>query len=87
MKISIRSTEEHKRFSFYLPLGFIKTRLAARIILSIDDENNVTSKAILELQEQIKEAYHQLKQYVRKNGHFYLIEGEDKEGNKVRIRV
>ena len=87
MKISVRSVEDHKHLSFHLPLSFIKTRLASRIILSIDNENNVTSQGIAELQAQIKEAYSQLREYVRKNGHFNIIEGIDKEGNKVLIRV
>ena len=87
MKISVRSVEDHKHLSFHLPLSFIKTRLASRIILSIDDENSVTSQSILELQTQIREAYSQLREYVRKNGHFNIIEGIDKEGNKVLIRV
>ena len=47
----------------------------------------MTSQGITKLQSQIKEAYSQLREYVRKNGHFNIIEGVDKEGNKVLIRV
>ena len=47
----------------------------------------MTSQGINELQAQIKEAYGQLRAYIRKNGHFNIIEGIDKEGNKVLIRV
>lgn len=88
MKISVHSKEDHKHFSFHVPLFFIKSRLSARIILSIGDEERVVSReAILELQTQVKEAYQQLKEYIRKNGHFNIVEGTDKEGNKVLIRV
>ena len=73
MKIIIK-TNPHK-FSFYLPSGFIRST----ILLNSLDLDEETKKLI-------KSCYPHIKKFIKTNGHFNLVEIDNKDA-KVIIRV
>ena len=86
MKIVIKSNEGPRHLTLFFPLSFIKTRLAARIIASMVNDEQITN-SVLELQKQIKTGYQALKKSIKEKGHFNIIEVESKDGEKVLIKV
>ena len=85
MKIIISS--ERFRFAQHLPIWFIKTRYTAKKILENSNDKEIDSSEIAKLQKQIKSIYKFLKKFVRENGHFTLIDVEEKSGDKVLIKI
>ena len=76
-----------KHLVLHLPLSFIKTKAAARAFLKKDNNEEVDEKEVLKLQKQIKEIYKTLKNIIKENGHFNLVETISKDGDNVLIRL
>ncbi|MBR1847152.1 MAG: hypothetical protein IJ787_05505 [Bacilli bacterium] len=83
MKIVIRSMDGPKHLTLRFPLVFLKTRLAARILAN-NDEFKIDAK---ELHKRISSAYKFLKSYIKKNGHFDLVNVRSHEGDHIQIRL
>lgn len=86
MKIRIKPHDTWFRLTLHLPLGLLKSRLSARIIAEAMNEN-CTSKQVSEVQETLKSTYRFIKDYIKKNGHFYLVDVESHDGDRVYVRV
>ena len=82
MKITLK--HEKHQFSFHLPLIFIKTKMFMNL-LNQDGKIDVSFKDG-EIGISFKEYYHILKDYVKKNGHFNLVEIES-DNSKIIIRI
>ena len=84
MRILIKNKKEGPRFLFFaVPLWMIKTRLMAKIIC--ENENVHIDPKVF--RQNAKHAYAKIKEYVKKNGHFYLVEVHEKDGGVVKIRI
>lgn len=84
MRIVVRNKNGRPRFlALFLPLWTIKFKVFARGLANSKD----ISMEADELHQTLKKAYKQIKQYVRENGHFYLVEVDTHDGTKVHIRV
>lgn len=86
MRISIYDKEEDRRIRFYVP----NSLLAARWIWRLAEKYGGQGKgknAFPLTPEQIRSLAVSLKQYVRRNGHFDLVNVESADGDRVHIRV
>ena len=83
MKIVIKSKDGPKHLSLIFPLGFVKTKLASRII-SKNGDININKD---ELHSMLKEAYKVLKDYIKVNGHFDMVDIRSSDGDIVKIKV
>ena len=81
MKIVIK--EGKHRISLRLPTGFLKFRFVAKAIAK-ETEGDIDPKT---LQKSIKTAYKGLKEYIKENGHFNLVEVKRDNGESVLIRL
>ena len=86
MKIRIRPSDSPIRLTFYLPLWMIKTRLSARIIANATHED-APIEEVEAVREQIKKVYATIKAYVKKHGHFYLVDIASSDGDRIYVRV
>ena len=84
MKIVIKSKDGPKHLTIILPISFIKTRLASRIVVRMGDNKNIDKD---ELHQVLKKAYKSLKEYVKVNGHFDLVDIHSGDGDIIKIRV
>lgn len=82
MNINISSIKH--TIKLYLPTSFIKMKFIWKCIykeqykdLSIEEKNN----KINETTRNIRKIYNEIKKYIKKNGHFILLEVESSEGN------
>ena len=81
MKVIIK--EGRHRISLRLPTGFLKFRFVAKAIAK-EIEGEIDPET---LQKSIKTAYKGLKEYIKENGHFNLIEAKGSNGESVLIRL
>lgn len=79
MKITIQE-HDGKKLSLLLPTFLLKSKLVTKFISKYSDD----SKIILDITPKI---YKILKQYIRENGHFVLVDIISNEGDKVYIKV
>lgn len=80
MRISIRSVEENKKISLILPLSLIKSKLIWHIIKK-------NAPQVFQYYDLVKTSYHTLKKYIKKHGHFVLMECYSHDGEYVFIKV
>ena len=85
MKIRIRPNGSWFRITLHLPLWMVKTRFVARVIAESLNEN-ATPQEIQTYQRLTKEAYSELKAFIKRNGHFNLVDIRSNEGS-VFIRL
>lgn len=84
MRIVVRNKNGRPRFlALFFPLWTIKFKVFAK---GLANSKDIAMEAD-ELHQTLKKAYKQIKQYVRENGHFYLVKVDTHDGTKVRIRV
>ncbi len=84
MRIIVKNKNERPHFlALFFPLWMVKLKVVAKALAN----NKDIMMEANELHETIKKAYKTIKQYVRKNGHFYLVKVDAHDGTKVRIRV
>lgn len=84
MRIVVRNKNERPRFlALFFPLWAIKLKVVAK---GLANNKDIAMEAD-ELHQTLKNAYKQIKQYVRKNGHFDLVKVDTHDGTHVRIRV
>lgn len=84
MKIRIKA--RGVRLRLWFPTSILKTRIGYNVIknmLSRNEENKTFSFT----REQHLQMYKALKQCIKLNGHFNLVEVESHDGEKVLIRV
>ena len=86
MKIRIRPNDFVFPLTFHLPLWMIKTRLSARIIAELMHED-APDEEVEAVREQIKKVYATIKAYVKKHGHFYLVDIASSDGDRIYVRV
>lgn len=79
MKIYIKNNEGFK-LKLWLPSSFLKRKFILKMI-SNNDEYNEKLKAIL------PKLYGSLKQFIKKNGHFTLVEINSADGEKIIIKI
>lgn len=83
MKISIRAKEGLKiPIVLFLPLWGLKLKVVSKAL----NKYNV-SISTEEFHNEIKKAYKIIKQCVKENGHFDLVNVKAHDGTRVRIRV
>ena len=82
MKIVIKDKKERKNIVLYFPLSFIKMPF---VIKKLNSSNNVNLPE--ENKELLNEIYKVLKQFVKENGHFNLVEINGNNGDVVLIRI
>ena len=84
MRIIVRNKKERPRFlALFLPLWAVKLKLVSKALA----KNKDIAMDADELHKTIKSAYKEIKRYVRKNGHFYLVKVDTHDGTHVRIRI
>ena len=84
MKIVIKQKEERPhRLILFAPLRVIKWKIVSR---SLAKNKNIAMPED-ELHETLKSAYKTIKDYVKKNGHFYLVKVDTHDGVHIRIKV
>ena len=84
MRIVVRNKNGRPRFlALFFPLWAIKFKIFAK---GLANSKDIAMEAD-ELHQALKKAYTQIKQYVRENGHFYLVKLDTHDGAKVCIRV
>ena len=83
MKIKIRVNDEETnkkiRLTLFLPTFLIKSNIIWKNIKTINDDYQV-------LQSSVRKGYQALKEYIKKEGHFNLIEVNSKDAYII-IRV
>jgi hypothetical protein len=79
MKIRVLNKEEKINIRLALPLCLIKSKL---VISSIIKNSKMDIK-----KEVFTDVYQILKEYIKENGHFTIVEVEAKDGTYVKIRV
>ena len=79
MKLKVISKEDNIRINLHLPLCMIKTRFITNVIFK--NTNMVVDCKV------VKKIYRQLKKYIKKNGHFDLLEVCSTDGTIVKITV
>ena len=90
MKLRIKA-RGHNIF-LLLPTSILKSRLAYSLLQravtrEVDERAGTQSNSVPITRKQYLELYKAIKQCIKENGHFNLIEVESKEGEKVLIRV
>lgn len=80
MKIIVKS--KNKNIKLRLPLSLIKSKFIYKIVLKNSKENT----SILYFYNNRKKIYKIIKDYLKNNGHFNLVEVEN-ENDKVIIRI
>ena len=84
MRIVVRNKNGRPRFlALFFPLWAIKFKVFAK---GLANSKDIAMEAD-ELHQTLKKAYKQIKQFVRENGHFYLVKVDTRDGTKVCIRV
>ena len=85
MKIRINVNEEDSKFriSLWVPTGLIRSRFVWRQIGKL---KGMTPELAQKLQRSFDAAYRQMKEYIRTNGHFTMVEAVS-DGSHVRIIV
>ena len=79
MRIKVISKEDKVKINLVLPNSLIKSKM---VINSIEKYGNVN------LDKDIGEKmYLIIKEYIKENGHFNLVEVESKDGTYVKIRL
>ena len=79
MKIRVKNKDEKINILLFFPLWVIKTKLVASLI------NNYGKVDINK--EDINNMYNIIKEYIKENGHFTMVEVETEDGTYVKIRV
>jgi hypothetical protein len=80
MRIKIINKEEKVRINLVLPNYFIKSKITSSSIKKYAG-NDLFSKNLM------KKMYKVIKEYIKENGHFTLLEVESKDGTYVKIRL
>ena len=76
MKIVIK---RERKVVLYFPLSLIKSKLFLKLVDLNEEE--------IRYDEIIRSSYNELKKFIKKNGHFVLVNVTTKEGVKVKIVV
>lgn len=80
MKIKIKSDEGDK-FNFWLPNSLLKSKFILKCMIKYG------GKDLEPLLNSLPIMYKALKEYIKKHGHFVLVDVESSDGNKVFITV
>ena len=83
MWIRIKS-QEGPNFSIPVPLALAGSRFIWRML---EKMNGYGCSGIMEYAPYAHEIVRELRRYVRRNGHFTLVDVEDSEGDRVTITV
>ena len=83
MKALISSSSRSRKIRIHLPLFFAKTRLFASLFTK--DKDYDLDPKVLHLT--MKRAYAEIKSYVRRNGHFNLVDIHSHEGDRILIEL
>lgn len=71
----------------WFPLSVLKSKLGYGIVNNMIEKDEIVKSENTLTREQIIEMYKALKQYVKANGHFNLVEIDTHDGEKILIRV
>lgn len=78
MKIRIRNKEGFpKRLGFFIPTSLIKSKFAWKV--AIKNSEGEAKEELLKIQPVVLECYKALKNTIKENGHFNLVEVETNE--------
>ena len=80
MRITVKENEG-KEFSFLLPTSLIKSKLILKLINKYCDAD---SKIMIDI---LPKSYKELRRYIKKYGHFVLIDVISKDGDIISIKV
>ncbi len=85
MKINIKVNEEDSRFklNLWVPTSLIKSRF---IWKQAGKAKGMTPELAQKIQKAVSRAYSEIKEYIRANGHFTLVEA-DSDGTHVKIMI
>lgn len=86
MRIIINSKEDRKKLRLVLPLSFIKSRLFLKIMIK-NGGSDIDLSELKKMKKLFNQSYRVLKRYIKKYGHFYLVQIESADGDRVIIRV
>lgn len=79
MRIKVISSEDKVRVNLLVPTSLIKSPIVI---------NSIKKYSGIEIDPKIfKNMYRVLKEYIKENGHFNLVEVNSKEGDYIKIRV
>lgn len=82
MKITIQFNET-KRITLFFPTRLIRSRLVWKMILQHTEETN----HLQSIYTVMRPLYRYLKDYVKQNGHFTLVEAKTVSGCYVLVRI
>lgn len=80
MKIYVRTADLKRPLRLWLPTSLMKSKLVHHH-LGLKDEHSQVSNLFG------RDAYRVLRKYIKKNGHFTLVDVVTKEGDKIVIKV
>lgn len=85
MKINIKVNEEDSKFrlNLWVPTSLIKSRF---IWKQVGKSKGMTPELSQRIQKAVSKAYSEIKEYIRANGHFTLVEA-DSDGTHVKITI
>ena len=79
MRIKVINKEEKVKINLVLPNSVIKSKIISSSIQKYVGDN--IPKDVM------KKIYQVIKEYIKENGHFNLVEVDSKDGTYVKIRV
>lgn len=86
MRISIRGSDAPFPFVIHLPIGWVRRRFVARIIVSAMDLAE-TKENTDRVQQAIKDGYAELKAIAKQKKRFDLIEVHSHDGDHILVRL
>ncbi len=85
MKILVTTPELRFPIRMTFPIGVLRSRWIWRIALKYTDDDQ--KQDIMMYRSMIADSVDVLQEYVRNNGHFNLVEVEERDGTRVVIRI
>ncbi|MBR2701957.1 MAG: hypothetical protein IKD99_03290 [Erysipelotrichaceae bacterium] len=85
MRIEVSTPELPIPVKLIFPTSVLRSRWIWRLALKYTD--NRQKETVMNYRNMISESTSVLEEYVRKFGHFNLVEVEEKDGTKVLIRI
>ncbi len=85
MKINIKVNDEDSRFrlNLWVPTSLLKSKF---IWKQVGKAKGMTPELANKLQKAVSKAYFGIKEYIRTNGHFTLVEAQS-DGTHVKITI
>lgn len=85
MKIIVRSRELAIPIKLSLPTSLLKWNVIWKFIIRNTDPDE--REELIQYRQIVSECLEVLRQYVRENGHFNLVEVENEDGDYVLVRL